>query len=234
MFHRTIIESARYLKMPSSSQSLYFHLCMNADDDGVVEGYTVLNKIRAHEDDLKVLITKGFVILLNEDLVSYIVDWLVHNTIRADRKIDSIYQSLLLSVLPEVKLIESKPRSDVKKSTKSVDSPRTAESSIVENSLDKNSIDKCSVDSNIRFSLKDESITDQQYTQLLNKYDKEILDSCIKRIIDKPYYNCLNEVTISNWCEESQNNKKVKTISSFEQRTDYDFDLITKKLINIG
>lgn len=47
-------------------------------------------------------------------LVCYIVDWLQHNTIRDDRKIDSIYQSLLLSVMPEAKLLESKPRSDVK------------------------------------------------------------------------------------------------------------------------
>lgn len=39
MFAKSVVESARFLKMPVSSQNLYFHLGMNADDDGIVEGY---------------------------------------------------------------------------------------------------------------------------------------------------------------------------------------------------
>lgn len=39
MFSRSVVESARFLKMPVSSQNLYFHLVMNADDDGIVEAY---------------------------------------------------------------------------------------------------------------------------------------------------------------------------------------------------
>ena len=31
------MESARFLKMPASTQCLYFHLGLNADDDGIVE-----------------------------------------------------------------------------------------------------------------------------------------------------------------------------------------------------
>jgi hypothetical protein len=72
MFAKSVVESARFLKMPVSSQNLYFHLGMNADDDGVVEAYAVMSLIRAHEDDLKVLLSKGFIRILNEDLVSYI------------------------------------------------------------------------------------------------------------------------------------------------------------------
>ena len=43
MFAKCVVEGARFLKMPASSQSLYFHLCLNADDDGVVEAYTKFN-----------------------------------------------------------------------------------------------------------------------------------------------------------------------------------------------
>ena len=32
MFAKSVVESARFLKMPVSSQNLYFHLGMNADD----------------------------------------------------------------------------------------------------------------------------------------------------------------------------------------------------------
>lgn len=115
MFSKKIIDSARFIKMPMSSQALYFHMGVRADDDGVVEGYNVMRMIGATEDDLKVLVAKGFVTILNEDLVAYINDWKEHNLIRADRKVDSIYKNLLLQIVPEVQLLEPKQRSDVKK-----------------------------------------------------------------------------------------------------------------------
>lgn len=115
MFSKRVIESARFLKMPLSSQALYFHLGMKADDDGIVEAYPVVKMVGASEDDLKVLVSKGFVQVLTEDLVSYITDWTENNQIRADRKIDSIYKDLLLQINPEVKLIEKRPRADVLK-----------------------------------------------------------------------------------------------------------------------
>ena len=116
MFSRRIINSAKFLKMPVSTQCLYFHLGLNADDDGIVEAYMTMNMVGATEDDLKILVAKNFVQVLNEDLVTYITDWKENNKIRADRKVDSIYKDLLLQVNPEVQLLESKQRADRKKS----------------------------------------------------------------------------------------------------------------------
>ena len=115
MFSKRIINSAKFLKMPVSTQCLYFHLGLNADDDGIVEAYMTMNMIGATEDDLKILVAKNFVQVLNEDLVTYITDWKENNKIRADRKVDSIYKDLLLQVNPEVQLLQSKPRADRKK-----------------------------------------------------------------------------------------------------------------------
>lgn len=115
MFSKRIINSARFLKMPVSTQCLYFHLGLHADDDGIVEAFTVMNSIGATEDDLRILAAKGFVIVLNEDLVSYIADWKENNKIRADRKVDSIYKDLLIQMLPDVKLQEKKQRADTVK-----------------------------------------------------------------------------------------------------------------------
>lgn len=112
MFSKKVINTAKFLKMPLSSQCLYFHLGLNADDDGIVEAYTVLNLVNATEDDLKILVTKGFITILNEDLVSFITDWTENNKIRADRKVDSIYKNLLLQVVPDVVLLDKKQRSD--------------------------------------------------------------------------------------------------------------------------
>lgn len=117
MFSKRIIESARFLKMPVSTQALYFHLGLHADDDGVVEAYPIMMQTGTTEDDLKILAAKGFIKILNEDLVSYILDWRENNRIRSDRKVDSIYKELLLQILPEIELQETRQRADTKKKT---------------------------------------------------------------------------------------------------------------------
>lgn len=134
MLSNRIISSAHFLKMPVSSQALYFHLCINADDDGVVEAWPIMQLGGFAEDDIKVLAAKGMVKVLNEDLVAYITDWREHNLIRADHKVDSIYKTLLLQIIPDAELVAPAPRSDVidntarlsgKKGGQSVDSPWT-------------------------------------------------------------------------------------------------------------
>lgn len=117
MFSKRIVESARFLKMPPSTQALYFHLGLHADDDGVVEGYNVMMTAGATEDDLKILVAKGFVTVLNDDLVTYINDWRENNRIRADRKVDSIYKDLLLKMLPDIEIQHAKARADTGKKT---------------------------------------------------------------------------------------------------------------------
>ena len=98
MFAKSVIGSARFLRMPPSSRLLYYDLGMSADDDGVVEAFSVMRTTGAVEDDLKVLVSKGFVTVLNEDLVTYIVDWSKNNQIRKDRYQPSIYQNLLVQI----------------------------------------------------------------------------------------------------------------------------------------
>lgn len=114
MFSKRVIGSARFLRMPISTQCLYFHLGLNADDDGIVEAYTTIKQIGATEDDLKVLVAKGFCTVLNEDLVTYITDWRENNKLRADRKIDSIYKDLLLQMVPDADLQQARRRADLK------------------------------------------------------------------------------------------------------------------------
>lgn len=84
--------------MPPSSRLLYYDLGMAADDDGVVEAFSVMRTTGAVEDDLKVLVSKGFITVLNEDLVAYVVDWSKNNQIRKDRYQPSIYQNLLVQI----------------------------------------------------------------------------------------------------------------------------------------
>lgn len=98
MFAKSVINSARFLTMPPSSRLLYYDLGMAADDDGVVEAFTVMRTTGAADDNLRVLVSKGFVSLLNDELVAYITDWSTNNQIRKDRYQPSIYKNLLVKL----------------------------------------------------------------------------------------------------------------------------------------
>ena len=187
MFSKKIMESAKFLKMPSSSRLLYYDLGMRADDDGVVEAFTVLRMTGATEDDLRVLVSKGYIKVLNEDLVTYITDWTEHNKIRADRKIDSIYKELLLQVNPDVQLLEPKERADRKKGDGT--SQGQPMDGIGKDRLGKENINNI-------YSLEDyEEIWElypnkkgksqflKKIDKLLNTYSKEQITRCIDRYI---------------------------------------------------
>lgn len=90
MFSLTVVDSDAFLDMPLSTQALYFHLCMRADDDGFVNNPKKIQRVvRATEDDLRVLMTKQFVIPF-ESGVLVIKHWKVHNVIRKDMHKDTL------------------------------------------------------------------------------------------------------------------------------------------------
>jgi len=92
MFSQTIIDSDAFLDMPSSTQVLYFHLSMRADDEGFVNSPKKIQRmIGCNDDDMKLLILKRF-ILLFESGVIVIKHWKIHNCIRKDRLVETSYQ----------------------------------------------------------------------------------------------------------------------------------------------
>lgn len=99
MFAKGITGSARFLRLKPGARLLYYDLGMAADDDGVVEAFTVLRTTGAAQEDLEALEQKGFVTVLNEDLVTYIQDWNVNNRVRRDRYRPGMYAALLEQVL---------------------------------------------------------------------------------------------------------------------------------------
>lgn len=91
MFSPQIVDSDAFLEMPSSAQSLYFHLGMRADDDGFVGNpRKILRMIGGNEDDLKILLVKRF-ILTFESGVIVIKHWRINNLIRKDWYKETVY-----------------------------------------------------------------------------------------------------------------------------------------------
>lgn len=94
MFSPEVVHQENFLEMPSESQALYFHLGLQADDQGFVSPKGVVRMVNANPDNLKVLIAKGFVIPFESGVV-VITHWERNNFIRKDRFIPSIYQEEL-------------------------------------------------------------------------------------------------------------------------------------------
>lgn len=85
MFAKTIIDSDAFLDMPLSTQALYFHLSMRADDDGFINNPKKIQRmIGASDDDFKVLLAKRFLIPFESGIV-VIKHWRIHNYIQKDR-----------------------------------------------------------------------------------------------------------------------------------------------------
>ena len=91
MFAKTIIDSDAFLDMPLSSQALYFHLAMRADDDGFLNNANKIMKIvGAQKNDIDLLIAKRFVLTF-PDGICVIKHWRIHNYIRNDRYKETVY-----------------------------------------------------------------------------------------------------------------------------------------------
>lgn len=173
MFNLSVIDTDAFLEMPLSTQALYFHLNMRADDDGFVGNPKIICRtVGASEDDLKLLIAKRF-ILIFEDGVIVIKHWRMHNTLSVNRykETNFIEDKALLKVkdnkaytlgagkpIDDTRLIEmGKRQVDEQKTNKrrtkdkqktSTDKIRIDKNSIEEISIDKNRVEEDSIEEN--------------------------------------------------------------------------------------
>lgn len=91
MFSNKVIGSDSFLEMPDSTQNLYFHLSMYADDDGFVDKpKSIMRMTGKKEDDLKLLIAKSFVIPFDSGIL-VIRHWRLNNYLRMDRYKETQY-----------------------------------------------------------------------------------------------------------------------------------------------
>lgn len=92
MFNNSVVGSDEFLEMPDSSQNLYFHLSMQADDDGFVDKWkSIMRMTGKKEDDLKILIAKSFVIPFDTGVL-VIRHWRLNNYLQKDRYKETIYK----------------------------------------------------------------------------------------------------------------------------------------------
>lgn len=91
MFARTIVLSDAFLDMSLGARCLYMTLGMVADDDGFVNNpKSIMRQCGAQEDDLKILLSKKFLIPFDSGIV-VIKHWRINNYLQKDRYHETKY-----------------------------------------------------------------------------------------------------------------------------------------------
>ena len=92
MFSPSVVDTDKFLEMSSSAQNLYFHLGVRADDDGFVSSPKKIMVIcNASDDDMKVLVAKGYIIPFESGVV-VISSWRINNLVRKDWYKPTVHQ----------------------------------------------------------------------------------------------------------------------------------------------
>ncbi len=141
MFSKSITESDAFLDLPFSTQALYFHLSMSADDEGFINNAKrVLRVCGASEDDVKRLVEKSFLIRFDSGIF-VIKHWKINNKIRGDRRKETNYPdekallaekttgiySLKTNAMAEAEAVESKKENETENIEKATDVDLPAE-----------------------------------------------------------------------------------------------------------
>ena len=221
MFSKTIIDSDAFLDMPLSTQALYFHLSMRADDEGFINNPKKIQRmIGASDDDMKVLITKQFIIPFDSGIV-VIKHWRIHNYIQKDRFKPTIYENEKSYITEKNGIYDLNKISNVsemyptcirngyqmdtqdrigKDSIASVEASPTTELTTPTNTKQKEVKHKHGEYLHVL-------LTDKQYTSLIEKYGQTIIDGYIQKIDEwiqlkgKSPYKDFN-LAIQNWLKK--------------------------------
>ena len=92
------METDRFARLPFSSQVIYVHMILNADDDGFVDNVESLMRVYGVERKYyRELINRGYLIDFDSG-VAVIVDWRRMNKVRVDRYTPTDYTEELKSL----------------------------------------------------------------------------------------------------------------------------------------
>lgn len=238
MFTQKIVDSDAFLDMPLTTQALYFHLNMRADDDGFVNNPKKIQRmIGASEDDLKLLVAKRF-ILAFENGVIVIKHWRMHNLLRKDRYNPTQYQEQMSEI--ELKDNGAYTEKDLKP-LEIVDSESLAtkwqpsgNQMATQDSIGKDSIGKDSTSNNMDVAdtnagnitkppktskkkygeFKHVLLNDSEYTKLSTDFGDDVRDMAIKfldeYIEEKGYKSKSHYLAIRRWVINAVENQASK------------------------
>ena len=212
MFSLKIVDSDLFLDMPLSSQCLYFHLSMRADDDGFVNNpKKIIKIIGANEDDQKILIAKGFVIVFDQGII-VITHWKINNFIRKDRYKPTMYidqKQQLYQTENGAYISEEKVGCHLVNQRLSSGQPSIGKGRLDKVSIDKGRGEKENQAAPVSFYGKYQNVrlTEEEYHKLndkLQSHTDTMIEKLSRYIKSSGKYYKDHYVTILNWYEEDK------------------------------
>lgn len=226
MFTKKITESDAFLEMPLSTQCLYFHLNMAADDEGFVNSPRRIQKmVGASDDDLKLLMAKAF-ILTFESGVIVIKHWKMHNYIQSDRFHPTDYKD-------ERALLSVKDNKSYTLDTECIQDGYKLDTEV---RLGKDSIGKVNKERHQHGEYNNVLLTDDDFEKLKSEFPadyQERIDNLSAYMKSKGVSYKDHLATIRNWARmDKKRQQQRQTNNKFNQmeKTDYDFDALEKLL----
>ena len=214
MFTMKIIDSDAFLDMPLSTQALYFHLNMRADDDGFVNNPKKIQRmLGCAEDDLKLLVAKRFVIGFEKGVI-VIKHWRMHNTLRKDRYNPTQYQEELkmLALKPNNSYTENPAGNQVATEWQPNGNQVATQYSIGKDSIDKKSIEDTAKPTRHKYGhYENVLLSDDDLEKLKSEFPKD-WQNRIERLSEyiassgKKYKSHL--ATIRSWARTEKPTKK--------------------------
>ena len=250
MFAKTIIDSDAFLDMPLSTQALYFHLSMRADDDGFINNPKKIQRmIGASDDDFKVLLAKSFLIPFESGIV-VIKHWHIHNYIQKDRYKETVY-------LEEKSMLEMKENKaytldDSKMYTPCIQDVSKMDSQVRlgKDSIGKVSKGKDSIEKDMPAPKKPKEpkesygelgnvkLTIKEYDRLLNDYGYELTHKAIDYldgyIADKKYKSADNNRALRRWVFDAVKEQEQKRAKLNGQQKQSNFDAVAERFLARG
>ncbi len=179
MFSKEIIDSDAFLDMPVSTQNLYFHLGMRADDQGFVNSPNkIMNTCKASKNDIDLLIAKSFIIPFESGVV-VIKHWLINNLIRADRLKPTRYQEEYAQLNVKINDAYSLSAGAIvnQLTTKCQPNDRVGKDSIGKDSIGKDNSGK-----HLYGAYKWIALTDSQMEKLIEEFGQARIDFIVSKL----------------------------------------------------
>ena len=217
MFSLDIVNEDKFIEMPVTSQALYFHLGLRADDEGFVGSVKqIIRGLGFQMGDLKTLMENEYVYAFDSGVV-VIKDWNVHNNIRKDRLKETRYaeeKNQLLLVDDVYNFIECSNSNSAVSCQPNVNQ-MSAQVRLGKVRLGKVSIDKDTPvpkPKKIKYGeFEKVSLTENEHQKLIEKLGQTVVDDFISRLDNykastgKTYKS--DYATILNW----QRKEPIKT-----------------------
>lgn len=220
MIKISLIDSDLFLDMPVSSQSLYFHLMMRADDDGfLTNARRLLRYLGNSEDDLKMLFAKGFCIAFESGVI-VITHWKQCNSIAKDRYKPTLCsnEKQLLKIGKDLEyILKTQEELDCTEEDIVIEQIETV---VEEPKKETKEVKKKEVKKEVKHKhgeCQNVLLTDEEYSKLAEKFTdyKEKINNLSYYIASKGVKYKSHYLTILNWARKD--NGEVKSSNTYKK-----------------